>query len=390
MSEKITHKQGTELSGHDNKIYRIGKEYFLPSYLAVVLKKIDKLSITESTLTVSVTLVIRVYIQELTQEQKDFVTQNIRLRFNENEVKLDEDNSQKKKGTDLFLITHRGSYEIDFEPDLKQCPYDRQTIKIKIEMTSRSNSVTGENFRFNLYKHQNMTNPSDFSTMVSFKDDIDRLPEFNIIFSSFHITFEPEIKKMKSGHSIEYYPVEVIHFTLYREPETLLLTCVFPLVVIDFIILCIFLQDVNDLGGKLSNIITILLALFAFLPSYREQIPNVPYITALDRVIYFSVFIILVVLVDLVAFHFEHEHFIHNLIFFTTATLTVLLLLFIITEYIIYRFNRPPHLKEALQTFKVKQASSVFCPPDWKSPNYSLQGVEDSEILYPPTKEKKS
>jgi hypothetical protein len=42
-----------------------------------------------------------------------------------------------------------------------------------------------------------------------------------------------------------------------------------PLLLLNFISLGVFMFDYDDVGSRMGTIVTILLALFAFLPSYR-------------------------------------------------------------------------------------------------------------------------
>jgi len=70
-----------------------------------------------------------------------------------------------------------------------------------------------------------------------------------------------------------------------------------PLLLLNILSCCIFAVDRLDFTSRLGIIVTILLALFAFLPTYRQQIP-IPTITALDVALFASVFIMLLTAVD--------------------------------------------------------------------------------------------
>jgi hypothetical protein len=52
-------------------------------------------------------------------------------------------------------------------------------------------------------------------TKILFKDTVDRLPEFNVIYNQANIELGSE---KKDDEKLKYYPTTTFSFALYREP----------------------------------------------------------------------------------------------------------------------------------------------------------------------------
>jgi len=116
----------------------------------------------------------------------------------------------------------------------------------------------------------------------------DLLPEFNIAIN-------PNLTKWENDRSkIEY------RFHLYREPNYILLSTSAPLFLINISILTALAFPPSSLAEKLSVIVTLMLALFAFMPSLRSFIPKVSYLTVVEWQLYNILGIMLLVLVEAV------------------------------------------------------------------------------------------
>jgi len=88
-----------------------------------------------------------------------------------------------------------------------------------------------------------------------------------------------------------YFPVTTFSIMIYREPESMILMTSLPLLVLNLFTIATFgLTDATaDYGGKLGILVTLVLALFAFLPTIRNSIPSVPYLTLLEKQIFIAV-----------------------------------------------------------------------------------------------------
>jgi len=91
-----------------------------------------------------------------------------------------------------------------------------------------------------------------------------------------------------------HYPTMIVHIPLYREPENLIFTVVMPLVILNLFTLTVFLLEGTDFVSKLSILVTVILAVFAFTFVVRSILPQVPYITDLEKQILISLIVLLI------------------------------------------------------------------------------------------------
>ncbi len=61
---------------------------------------------------------------------------------------------------------------------------------------------------------------------------------------------------------------------LYKDPTTGLQSIHVPLIILGCMTLMIFFQD-PDMGGRISSIATVSLALFSLIPTVTSQVPNI-------------------------------------------------------------------------------------------------------------------
>jgi len=119
------------------------------------------------------------------------------------------------------------------------------------------------------------------------------------------------------------YPKITWTICLYREPEYELFSSLMPMLVLLIVFMGIFLLDHSDTADRLALIITVLLAFFAFLPSYRSQMPSRPQMTMMDWNIVFSVIVILCGFIDTVVGSYLGEVVGVKIAMFVTALIFV-------------------------------------------------------------------
>lgn len=125
-------------------------------------------------------------------------------------------------------------------------------------------------------------------------DDPDNMPEANIAYGELKIP-EPQAEE-KEG--CLYYPSIWVTIPIYRQPGYVLLTTFLPLFMLNLFSLSIFRVDRGDeRASRVATIITLLLALFAFMPTFRQQAP-IQTITFLDLCVIGSVGIMGFVMLD--------------------------------------------------------------------------------------------
>ena len=91
-----------------------------------------------------------------------------------------------------------------------------------------------------------------------------------------------------------YFPVIVYRIPIYRQPFHVIRTMVAPLLICDFGTILVFRMRLlppphSNFNDRISALVTVLLALFAFLTYARSALPDVPVSTWMDTVIFQSI-----------------------------------------------------------------------------------------------------
>lgn len=160
-------------------------------------------------------------------------------------------------------------------------------------------------------------------------DDPDNMPDFRIAYGLVDLPFSnPETKQ------VEYFPSMSMSIPVYRHPEYILLTAVFPLFILNIFTIASFRLEHEDFSGRLSIVITILLALFAFLPTFHQETPFAT-ITSLDVCMFGSVMIMAFVLFESLFIRSSA----HGLYIFPAVSVALLVagVGYFLVKYIIFR-----------------------------------------------------
>ena len=121
--------------------------------------------------------------------------------------------------------------------------------------------------------------------MITLKSDCDKIPEFDICYDSINADWKDGVL---IGNSIYFNKVEYT-MNIYRMPGHIIMTVFIPLLIISSFILSLFTVTLIW-ESILPNLATLFLALIAFLPTVRAEIPTVSYITFTDGIIYSLLF----------------------------------------------------------------------------------------------------
>jgi len=264
---------------------------------------------------------IRYDFSMVPEEHWQYIWENMKFLVDDKEV----DPQFKEKpvpSKELWTATFRSGEEVFyFNPDLTKLPFDKPTIRLKFEMQSVETKDKTNAFRFNcLVKDVFLGNIGQ----ITYRDNCDRVPEYNFALLETTIERPVALKKLtfkegsdniayrkqlvdaskkkeiedetpiKKGDVYVHYPVTIVNIQCYREPEYLIFSIVVPLLLINLFTLTIFLLDSTDLGTKLGILVTILLALFAFTFSVRQSLPQVPYLTDLEKQIVLSLVVMFI------------------------------------------------------------------------------------------------
>jgi hypothetical protein len=236
-------------------------------------------------------MILRIDCSDLSESQREYVQENIKFRLDERDL----DTSELKvvpRGTTLFC-TFRSSDEesVYFCPDLSSLPFDKPLLSLKFDLTTIENKKEKEAYRFNCILAKEILGNTG---ILSFRDTCDRIPEYNLALSDIDIErpVEGKADPLTNQYIFVHYPTMIIHIPLYREPENLIFTVVMPLVTLNLFTLTVFLLEGTDFVSKLSILVTIILAVFAFTFVVRSILPQVPYITDLEKQILISLIVL--------------------------------------------------------------------------------------------------
>jgi len=357
------------MDNFENKTYYIKDEetIFIPAYAALVVKKLTNLNIKDGLLTLLGTLVLRIATDNVPQSIVEDIKNGVNVRIGETPHTLNTDNDGVtiKQENNLIVFTYRFSSDASFLADVGKLPFDSFTIDFDFELTSRYVDITESDkkstlkYRFNIHQHQSK------NINLSFKKNCDRLAEYRIAYPLCSVELMQESKKNpKTGESYFYYPKIKISFAFIREPWHMLLTVIFPIIMLDLISLVIFATE-NSLSDRIGNIATLMLALLAYLPTVRSEIPYVPYFTFCDNVIYSCIFINALCLLEaFIVNYVEHEA-----ITIVTAVIAVGIFL-TLCFYILVNCIKHLRFKKKwtkIVFVEVKQASNKFHAEEWEN-----------------------
>jgi len=358
------------MSTLENKAYYIkqDKSIFIPTYAALVVKNFKDLNLKDGSLTIFSTLVLRILTTGVPEPIVESLKENIGLRICDRSVTLtpgDEGVSLKKEG-DILMYTYRFDTELSFLADVRKVPFDSFAINLGIELTSNHVKADGEEFhyRFNLHLHPVKT------TNISFKKNCDRLAEYEVAYPLCEVKLPPETKKTVDG-SFTYFPKLTVDFIFVREPWHVLLTIVFPIIILDLITLAVFATE-NDLSSKIGNIATLVLALIAYLPTVRAEVPSVAYFTLCDSLVYSCILINGIALLDAVLINYIDHPLITKIVFSIAGFCFIVLCLFLLLKCFQHlRFKK----KWTSTTYiELTKGSNVFSNTDWE--NSGLRKIE--------------
>jgi len=210
--------------------------------------------------------------------------------------------------------TWRERFEIVIDPKEKPAsfPFDVVDIPLIIEMNSfnykddsnkkpgdeedKEDDDEGEKEGVERYRVRfNQKMPKRRSTGINFKSTADQVPDFDIKKAPHYRSVEIQREEKKDG---AYYPRVYFLFSLYRHPNTYICTSIIPLFLLNLCAIAVLFIPRDSFSDRMSAIVTLLLALFAFFPVIRNDLPKVAFLTTLEYSVYQSIGIIFLILVE--------------------------------------------------------------------------------------------
>jgi len=313
--------------------------YFIFVVMCFVFKSIGNVNLPEMRLSVLFTLVLRFDCSELNEEQKAYVAENIRFRIDEREIETKESMKVQVRNNTIFCTYRSNDEQFYFCPDLAPLPFDTPILNLKFDLTTIENKQTGEAFRFNCLCMQEILGNSG---MITFKDKCDRIPEYNLALRNLEIERPMEAKTNPKTQEwlYVYYPATIVNIPLYREPENLIFSVVMPLALLNLFTLSVFLMDSSDYGSRLGILVTVILAVFAFTFVVRSILPQVPYITDLEKQIVISLVALFLAGIGTVAEYLTDEEVAHLSKYITggiDAAFVIICAIVFVVQYIGYK-----------------------------------------------------
>jgi len=267
--------------------------HFVPAVLCWVVKSIGNVSLPEMRVSLQFTMILKFDCSALSSSQQEYLADNIRFRVDERDIDSKESIKVVPRGKILFCTYRSTEEQFYFCPDLSKLPFDKPLLSLKFDLSTVENKEEKESYRFNCVLVKEILGNDG---ILSFRDNCDRIPEYNLALTAIEIERPAEGKAdpVTSEWNYVHYPTMIIHIPLYREPENLIFTVVMPLVILNLFTLTVFLLEGTDFVSKLSILVTIILAVFAFTFVVRSILPQVPYITDLEKQILISLIVLLI------------------------------------------------------------------------------------------------
>jgi len=165
---------------------------------------------------------------------------------------------------------------------------------------------------------------------------------------------------------------------------------IIPLLVSNLLALSVFAQTDSNFGSRWSNIITILLALFAFMPSLRDKIPNTPQMTLSDKLVFGNVIVVTFVSLNALLRQYFNEIIISFVLFAIACAFSGTMVLYFLFRYFAYRFQSRTG-EEYLVKYENKKKSEDVDAEEWTTGALSnVEVAEKSLKIFKAKKEKKT
>jgi len=267
--------------------------YCLCMFVATSIRitSVERLDLPNQSVRVTFTLVVRVVHSQKYKIFEEGDEKNWpRLLVNDKEYDLSDHTKKKEKNLEIFIC--RMDEEITFDPNLINFPFDEFNVQLKIGISYKKSEIEGKPSR--VYFSQLPC--TDQGTWGSFGPTPDHVPDYDI---NSKLNFDVKVDTIEyTGGKFTYLYNVVFSFILYRHPDRFVFSTIVPLFLLNMCATAIILLPGDAFGDRLSAIITVMLALFAFIPTIRNDLPRVSYTTVLEHQIFVSIGLIFLTLVE--------------------------------------------------------------------------------------------
>jgi len=258
-----------------------GKDYFfLLADVIIEVREFSYLSVKDQSVKFRGKLTIK--LPSLPPEVKDCIQEKLKISLfhNQKVVTLGNGGAKRKVEKGVVIFIYHIDQIVSWTPDLTYLPFDSQRIPICVELLHFK--IGSSRYYFNI---TNDDNPNEIAYSFSKKVHIQGLADFTLY--SYVSRYEKN-GKVIAKKRVQYCPQITVYFSLARLPLNYYLTVLLPNFILQLLSLIIF-GSRNNFGDRVLRITTLILAIVSFLPTVRAKLPDIPYVTLMDFIIYIAV-----------------------------------------------------------------------------------------------------
>jgi hypothetical protein len=279
-------------------IFTLEDEIYIPTYVSLGISKLESLNIRHGTVFVVGILQFRILKSSKENLMPQILSKSIQIRINGTLHKLTEETpgveifeKTEKSGETYLCYVYRFSEKIIFQPEVWGIPFDYFLVPIEVEaLSGRLDSLKTPLSKYRLHFHKNM----EPGYGLGLERHADRLREYFIDYSKIHTELVLSERIIEKSTMATYCSKISFNLPIYRDPRRVILTTLNPVLMLGVFLLILNLDitfNISDIPEKNHTgiVVTILIALYIFIPYLKEQIPpDSPY-TLSDFLILLSI-----------------------------------------------------------------------------------------------------
>lgn len=321
----------------------LAKELYIPTYPSVAIKRLRTLNEFERSASWTLALLLRFDFCGLPPKLNESLVESLILHINDTSLAIKDTEHEVRfidpEQRSVLMLTSRvtlhnclftdpgGSSGADFV-HYKDFPFDTTELHLRLDVKPvtvykgrifQDIDVDEEDMglarilhlwkiRFNLHRFVHYTTSDEFAHLpanacaylnknvqLKILDLANKLPNFEILRNLASVDLQPEARAKPY-----YTPRIKLTIPIFRHPGAALRSMVFPLLSLNLGTLATLFMAANgsNYNDRLTNLITLMVALFAFLGYARRMVPEVPTSTWIDRTVLRSCMMAMAAMVD--------------------------------------------------------------------------------------------
>jgi len=266
----------------------------------ISMKAVGNVDTVNMTADIKFTLAIFCNVKGLDMDQQRHVKKKLSIFLDDVEMDLDKARRKIRNGVISFIYRGEGKNYFHLKRNyLRYLPFDHHWMNIKFSLADIDHDPKVNEKVRSVYRFDCLF-CDELDKMVQYRPHYDRIPEWNIAIGKTDVGLQMETKTNSKKEAVRYNPEIIIRILLYRESGYLVYVVLIPLLFLNLCTLAVYSLGADSYSDKLSILVTLLLAMFAFIPTIRSSIPKVPFITVLDVQVFFSISLIFTGLLETV------------------------------------------------------------------------------------------